>query len=72
MVMNPKVEDLFDAEVNRINESELGTIERVGKFILTADEWAMENGLLTPTFKVRRKLLEAQYEAEINKLYDTN
>jgi long-chain acyl-CoA synthetase len=72
MVMNPKVEDLFDAEVNRINESELGTIERVGKFILTADEWTMENGLLTPTFKVRRKLLEAQYEAEINKLYDTN
>jgi long-chain acyl-CoA synthetase len=40
--------------------------EHLSKFILLSDEWSVENGLLTPSFKIKRILLEKKYES----LYD--
>lgn len=38
---------------------------------LTLDAWTIENGLLTPTLKMKRKLIHDRYIDEINALYDT-
>mmetsp|Transcript_27657 Transcript_27657/g.87696 ORF Transcript_27657/g.87696 Transcript_27657/m.87696 type:complete len:224 (-) Transcript_27657:78-749(-) len=40
------------------------------KILVTADEFTPENGLLTPTFKVKRKLVEDKYMREINLMYN--
>ena len=36
----------------------------------TLDAWTIENGLLTPTLKMKRRLIHQRYAAEINALYD--
>ncbi|MCK6452586.1 MAG: hypothetical protein L6R19_17325 [Alphaproteobacteria bacterium] len=35
----------------------------------TFDAWTTENGLLTPTLKIKRDRLERRYAAEIDRLY---
>lgn len=43
-----------------INE-DLPPYERVAQLFVCAEEWGIENGLLTPTLKVKRKAIEAAY-----------
>lgn len=69
MVLNPKVEKLFQQEVDRINEERLGTIEKIRAFRLLHDAWTPENGLLTPTLKLRRGPLLARYEKEVADIF---
>ena len=70
MVLNPKVEKLFKQEVERINEAQLGSVERVKVFKLLHEPWTTENGLLTPTLKLRREAVSKLYEMEINGLFN--
>ena len=68
MILNPKVEKLFRQEIGRINDERLGTIERVRTFHLLHEPWTAENGLLTPTLKLRREVLAKQFEEEIGRM----
>lgn len=69
MVLNPKVEKLFRQEIERINAGHLGPVEQVQAFQLLPGPWTAENGLLTPTLKLRRKAIEAQFEKEVSALF---
>ncbi|MBK6997057.1 MAG: long-chain fatty acid--CoA ligase [Lewinellaceae bacterium] len=69
MVLNPKVEKFFRQEIEKINEDRLGTIEKVRAFHLLFESWTPENGLLTPTLKVRREVVMKQYAGEIEKMF---
>ena len=44
--------------------------ERIEKFILLSDSWTPENGLLTATYKPRRKEIEGKYQKAISELYE--
>jgi len=44
--------------------------ERIEKFVLLADTWSPENGLLTATYKPRRKAIQEKYEKEIEDVYE--
>jgi long-chain acyl-CoA synthetase len=69
MVLNPKVEKFFRQEIEKINEERLGTIERIRAFHLLFEPWTAENGLLTPTLKLRRTVLEKTFAGEIETLF---
>jgi len=69
MVLNPKVEKFFRQEIEKINEDRLGTIEKVRAFHLLFEPWTPENGLLTPTLKVRREILMKQFSGDIEKMF---
>jgi long-chain acyl-CoA synthetase len=69
MVLNPKVEKLFRQEIERVNEVSLGAIEKIRAFHLLFEPWTAENGLLTPTLKIRREVLDRQFQVEIEKMY---
>ena len=69
MILNPKVEKLFRQEIDHINHERLGTIEKVRAFHLLFEPWTAENGLLTPTLKLRREVLSKQFEEEIAKMF---
>ena len=43
--------------------------ERIEKFILLADSWSPENGMLTATYKPRRGVIMERYVKEIEELY---
>ena len=39
------------------------------KVLLVADEFSIEDGSLTPTLKVKRRVVEERYKSQIQRLY---
>jgi len=68
MIHNPEVMEFYENEIKHLNEG-LEKHERIRKFILSADEWTIENELLTVTMKPKRTLILDKYEKEVEKLY---
>lgn len=68
MVLNPKVVEYIQSEIDALNK-ELEPHERVRKFTLLHEEWTPENGALTFTMKINRKLLMQRFEKEIKNMY---
>ncbi|GIV24492.1 MAG: AMP-dependent synthetase [Bacteroidia bacterium] len=68
LVRHPKVLELIQAEVDRINQ-QFSQYERIKKFILLTKEWTIEGGELTPTLKLKRRVLLSQYKDAIEALY---
>lgn len=70
MVHNIKVIQKFQEEIDRLNEGLQGH-ERVKKFILSDEEWTVENRDLTTSFKPMRGNLMDKHKAQIEKLYSS-
>lgn len=47
----------------------LGNTEQIKRFALVTDTWTQGNGMLTPTLKIKRKVIAAHYEREIRELF---
>ena len=54
--------------LENLNKS-LSLVEKVKKFKLIKKEFTIENGMLTPTLKLKRKKILEQYKEELEKLY---
>jgi long-chain acyl-CoA synthetase len=68
MILNEEVKKRYDREVKKLNEG-LGEVEKVKKYQLVADEWTIANGILTPTLKVKRKVVMERYCDLIDKMF---
>lgn len=68
IINNSKFADEIRRHVIKIN-SELANHESVKKYQVIADEFTVENGSLTHSLKVKRKLLDEKYKDVINSLY---
>jgi long-chain acyl-CoA synthetase len=68
LVANPKVRALYEAAVEEINQN-LAGFEKLKRVIVAADEFSAENGILTPTLKLRRRVVEERYRQQIDELY---
>ncbi|MCG2418985.1 long-chain fatty acid--CoA ligase [Aequorivita sp. F47161] len=69
LVKNKEVIARIQEEVDHYNEK-FGHWERVKKFELTPDVWSIEGGQLTPTMKMKRKIIKADYIDLYNRIYD--
>ncbi len=54
--------------IEKINKS-LTLIEKIKKFILIHEEFTIENGMLTPTLKLKRKEIIKNYKQQLENLY---
>jgi len=54
--------------IENINKN-LTLIEKIKKFILIYDEFTIENGMMTPTLKLKRKEIIKNYKQQLEKLY---
>ncbi len=54
--------------LEKLNKS-LSLVEKVKKFKLINDEFTIENGMLTPTLKLKRKKILEKYKEDLEKLY---
>ncbi len=54
--------------IENINKS-LTLIEKIKKFILIHEEFTIENGMLTPTLKLKRKEIIKNYKQQLENLY---
>ena len=68
MVKSPEINALLKTEIEALNK-EFGKVEQIKEFLLLADEWSIDSGELTPTMKVKRKVVIAKYKKEIEAIY---
>jgi len=71
LVKNKEVIARIQEEVDHFNEK-FGHWEKVKKFELTPEVWSIEGGQLTPTMKMKRKIIKEQYKDLYNKIYGHN
>ena len=63
-----KIKDFFDERIDEI-QHQLARFEKVKRFSLLPEAFSMESGELTPTFKLRRKVIERKYKQLIESMY---
>jgi len=68
LINKPEIRDIYNKEVKKINPK-FAHYEQIKSFNLIADEWSQENGILTPTLKVKRKVIESMYKEKIEELF---
>jgi long-chain acyl-CoA synthetase len=61
-------EEEIQKEIEKININ-LSKIEKIKKFLIIKDQFTIENGLMTPTLKLKRYKIINNYKIEIKKLY---
>ena len=67
-INHSKIKQLIADEIDKLN-SNFGNWEQIKKFILLPNEFTIETGELTPTLKMKRKVIAKKYEKEINEIY---
>lgn len=67
--LDPKVNELIEREVAGVN-SNLASFESVRKFFIAPEELSIENGLLTPTLKIKRQAVLAAFREQISALFE--
>ena len=62
------IRDLFREELSVYGRN-FKSFEHPQNFALLAEEWSIENGLLTPTLKLKREVVEKKFKDQIESLY---
>lgn len=71
MVQNDEIKNRFQDEVEEINKK-FGSWEQIKRFELTPDLWTVDGGQLTPTMKLKRKVMMEIYKDLYVKIYGKN
>ncbi len=68
IVKNKELISRIEKDLERVNTN-LGKWEQIKKFTLTPDVWSIDNGLLTPTLKLKRKIIKEKYKDLYEEMY---
>ena len=68
LVADARVIALYAEAIREANNG-LANFETVKRFRVVAEEWTQESGELTPSMKIKRRVLNARYEKVIAELY---
>ncbi|MBQ4547995.1 MAG: long-chain fatty acid--CoA ligase [Bacteroidales bacterium] len=68
MINNADVKRRYAEEIKKINQN-FGDTEKIKRYELIADEWSVNNGILTPTLKVKRNVVKETYKDLIEMMY---
>ncbi len=70
LVHKPKVVARYAEEVEKYNKK-MGHVEQIKVFRLVCEEWSTETGQLSPTLKLKRRVIKKQYQHLIKEIYET-
>ncbi len=68
LTQSHEVQALIQAELDRVNHK-FARVEQLKKFFLLENQLTAEDEELTPTMKLKRKLVEKKYAAQISAMY---
>ncbi|WP_282180123.1 AMP-dependent synthetase/ligase [Maribacter stanieri] len=69
LIRNEQVLTRYQQEIDEANEK-FAKWEKVKQFRLTPDSWSIEGGHLTPTLKLKRKIIKEKYISLYNDIYE--
>jgi long-chain acyl-CoA synthetase len=67
-IHNPKVLDLYKELIDSFNKF-FNQVEQIKKFELLPNEWTIDSGELTPTLKLKRKVIMEKYKTAFDRIY---
>ncbi|SIT98075.1 long-chain acyl-CoA synthetase [Epilithonimonas bovis DSM 19482] len=65
---NPAIKSRIEKEIEKINAG-LGKWEQIKKIELTPKAWTIDDGLLTPTLKLKRKAIKETFQDLYDRMY---
>ena len=68
LLKNPKVVSMYDSIVKKTNTF-FGKTEKIKKVMIVPGPWDVDSGELTPTMKLKRRVVLAKYSEQIEQLY---
>jgi long-chain acyl-CoA synthetase len=68
LIDDPRVFAQYQTIVDQVNKS-LANFETIKRFRLVPDEWTLDSGELTPSLKLKRRVIAQKYAPEIAELY---
>lgn len=68
MVANEKVLNKIKKDIDQANEN-FAQWEKIKKFKLTPEIWSVDSGHLTPTMKLKRKIIKSKYQDLLEEIY---
>jgi len=68
LISKPEVLKLFEAEIEQCMK-DFAPVEQIRKFTLLETEWSQDSGELTPTMKLKRKIIIQKYGSQIESMY---
>lgn len=70
MITDLSVCSLFQSIVDSFN-NDFNHVEKVKRITLLPDEWTVDGGEMTPTGKMKRRVIMEKYRAEIERMYSS-
>ncbi len=67
LAKNGKIKEVIQAEIDELNQN-LAQFETIKKFTIVTEEFTTDN-FLTPSLKIKRKVVSERYKTEIEKMY---
>ena len=71
LIISPLIYACYQNEVSEINAN-LGDHEKIKRFRLVSDEWTPQTGELSPTLKLKRKVLYEKYNELISEIFSVD
>lgn len=68
MILKPEILEKYQSEIDNLNKY-FAKWEQIKRFKLLDKPWGIESGELTPTMKLKRKVIFQKYSAEIEGIY---
>jgi long-chain acyl-CoA synthetase len=68
LLQNPKIISFYEGRIQQA-QKELAPFEQVKKFTLLSNPFTIDNDELTPTLKLKRKIISMHYADEIEEMY---
>ena len=68
LLKESSIRDLFREELS-VYGKDFKSYEHPQNFALLSEEWSIDNGLLTPTLKLKREVVEQKFRDKIESLY---
>jgi long-chain acyl-CoA synthetase len=68
LASNPKIYEVIDQEIAHVN-SDLASYESIKGFFIAPSDFTVENGHITPSLKLKKKIILKAYSHEIDALY---
>ncbi|MGZ3788380.1 MAG: AMP-dependent synthetase/ligase, partial [Bacteriovorax sp.] len=68
LALEPKVYEVIEQEVHEVNK-DLASFESIKGFFIAPSDFTVENGHITPSLKLKKKVILKAYSKEIDALY---